>query len=206
MRRALTGVAPKRMPCSVCFASSRLAAPRKVATKRVAGRVVQLVGPAALEQAAEVHHADAIGQRERFFLVVRDEHGGDLQLALHLADRAAQLFANLRVQRAERLVEQQHFGLVRECARDGDALLLAAGELRRQAIVHALERDQAQQLLATLRAGRRRCMRRTRSANSMFSPTRHVAEQRVVLEHEARRRAARAETCVTSLPCSAMRP
>ena len=27
-------------------------------------------------------------------------------------------------------------------------------------------------------------MRRTRSANSMFSPTRHVPEQRVVLEHE----------------------
>ena len=142
-----------------------------MATKRVGGPRVQLVGPAHLEQAAEIHHADAVGEREGFFLVVRDEHGGDAELALHLADGPPQLFADLRVERAEGLIEQQHFGLVRERAGDGDALLLAAGELGGQALVHAFERHQPQQLLAPLRRGPRGFMRRTRSANSMLSAT-----------------------------------
>ena len=100
-----------------------------------------------------------------------DQHGGDAELALDLADGAAQLLADLGVERAEGLIEQQHLGLVRERARHGDALLLAAGQLRGQALVHALERDQPQQLLAALRRARARFMRRTRSANSMFSAT-----------------------------------
>ncbi len=112
------------------------------------GARVQLVRAAHLEQAAEVHHADAVGQREGFFLVVRHEHGGDAELALDLTDRPPQLFADLRVERAERLVEQQHFGLVREGARHGDTLLLTAGKLGGQALVHALEGNEAQQLLA----------------------------------------------------------
>jgi hypothetical protein len=93
------------------------------------GTVVQLVGPAGLQQTAEVHHADSIGECESLLLIVRDEHGGDLQLALHLADRTTQLFADLGVERTERLVEQQHFGLVRQCACNRNALLLAAGKL-----------------------------------------------------------------------------
>ena len=46
------------------------------------------------------------------------------ELELHLA-------AELEVERAERLVEQQHGGLVDQGAREGHPLLLAAGELRR---------------------------------------------------------------------------
>ena len=164
-------VSPNRMPSVVRRARNRLAAPRKVATKRVAGRAYSSCGRAHLQQAAEVHDADAVGHRERFFLVVGHEHRRDAELALHLADRAAQLLADLGVERTEGLIEQQHLGLVRERARHGDALLLAAGELRRQALVHALERDQAQQLLAALRGARRARMWRTRSANSMLSAT-----------------------------------
>src|SRR5262245_45459434 len=103
------------------------------------GARVELIRPAHLEQTAEVHDADAIRQRESFFLVVRDEHGGDAELALHLPDRAAQLLADFRVERAERLIEQQHLGLVSERARDRDALLLTAGKLRWQALVHTFE-------------------------------------------------------------------
>ena len=100
------------------------------------------------------------------------------------ADRAAQFFADLRVERAEGLVEQQHLRLVRERARHGDALLLAAGELRRQAVVHALERDQPQQLLAAGPAlGRLACADAQRELDVLADG--HVAEQRVVLEHEA---------------------
>src|SRR5581483_11160424 len=50
--------------------------------------------------------------------------------------------ARLRVERAERLVEQQDRWIAGERARDGDALLHAAGELTRKAILEALEADQ----------------------------------------------------------------
>jgi hypothetical protein len=47
---------------------------------------------------------------------------------------------------------RQHLGPVRECARDSDALLLAARELGGQAVVHALEGDELQELGAPLEA------------------------------------------------------
>ncbi len=135
------------------------------------GRAYSSCGRAHLQQPPEIHDADAVGQGEGLFLVMGDQDGGDAELALHLADGAAQLLADLGVERAEGLIEQQHLGLVRQRARHRDALLLAAGQLRRQPVVHALQRHQPQQLLAPLRGARLPRMRRTRSANSMFSAT-----------------------------------
>ncbi len=48
---------------------------------------------------------------------------------MQAAQPAAQLLAHLGVERAEGLVEQQHFGLDRQGAGQGHALALAAGEL-----------------------------------------------------------------------------
>src|SRR5207248_5572382 len=45
-----------------------------------------------------------------------------------------------------RLVEEQHAGPVDERAREGDALLLAAGELARLALLHPGEADEAKDL------------------------------------------------------------
>ena len=58
-----------------------------------------------------------------------------------------QMRARDRIDRAERLVHQHHRRIGRECARDADPLLLAAGELARKAIakdggIHADEREQ----------------------------------------------------------------
>ena len=55
-----------------------------------------------------------------------------LQLELHL-------LAELQVERAERLVEQESGRPVHERSGKRDPLLLAAGELRRATILHALE-------------------------------------------------------------------
>ena len=62
-----------------------------------------------------------------------------LQLELHLA-------AELEVEGAERLVEQEDLRLVHERAGERDALLLAARELARLALLHALEVDELQDL------------------------------------------------------------
>ena len=55
-----------------------------------------------------------------------------------------------------RLVREQHFRIVDQRARDGDALLLAAGKLARRVIAAPLQADRSQDLfrfLAQLHAG-----------------------------------------------------
>jgi hypothetical protein len=56
---------------------------------------------------------------------MRNENRRDADGALNFADSATQLLTNLRIESAEGLIEQQHAWLVRQCARYGNALLLA---------------------------------------------------------------------------------
>ena len=62
-----------------------------------------------------------------------------LQLELHL-------LAQLQVERAERLVEEQHARVVDERAGERDALLLAAGELARLPVSPPREVDELEDL------------------------------------------------------------
>ncbi len=66
--------------------------------------------------------------------IVRDEHGGHADAFAERGERVLQLGARNRVQRAERLVEQQHRRLGGQRARDRDALALTAGQLARPPI------------------------------------------------------------------------
>src|SRR5712691_1013707 len=70
----------------------------------------------------------------------------DPELELDAPDLLAQLHAHLRVERRERLVEQQHARLDRERARQRDALLHAARELVRIAVARVTEADELEQL------------------------------------------------------------
>ena len=101
---------------------------------------------------ALVHHHDAVGDLERLLLVVRHEDARHVDLVVQPAQPLPQLLPHLRVERAERLVEQQHLRLRGQRAGQRDALPLAAGELRRIARAEALEPDQLQQLVARARA------------------------------------------------------
>ena len=95
-----------------------------------------------------------------------------------------QLRADLRVQRAERLVQQQHARLDRERAGERHALALAAGELVRVAVLVAGEPDDAEQLadlLSDLRLGQ---LAHGEAERDVVAHG-HVLEGRVVLEHEA---------------------
>jgi hypothetical protein len=60
---------------------------------------------------------------------VGDEDAGDVDLVVQPPQPAPQLLAHLGVERAERLVEQQHLRLDRQRAGQRHALALAAGEL-----------------------------------------------------------------------------
>ena len=114
----------------------------------VVGRlVVELVGRADLLDAAVVDHHDLVGDLEGLLLVVGDEHGGDVDLVVQAAQPVAQLLADLGVERAERLVEQQHRRLDRQRPGEGHALALAARQLRRQPVGELLEVHELEQLV-----------------------------------------------------------
>ena len=102
------------------------------ATKVVVGPLVDAPRAAPIcSIAALVHDRDPVGHRQRLLLVVGHVEERDPDVALDPLELDLQSLAQLQVERAERLVEQQHLGEVDERARQRDALLLAAGELRR---------------------------------------------------------------------------
>ena len=89
-------------------ASIRLETPRKSATKVVVGCLVDLLRRADLLDPAVVHHGDPVAHGERLLLVVGDVHERDPDLLLQRLQLDLQRLSQLRIQRAERLVQQQH--------------------------------------------------------------------------------------------------
>ena len=77
-----------------------------------------------------IHYGDAAGHFECLFLVVSDEYSGQAELLMQSAQPMPQLFAQLGVERAKRLIEQQYVRLYCQCSRQRNTLALAAGELR----------------------------------------------------------------------------
>ena len=74
------------------------------------------------------HDDHAVGQRQRFLLVVGHVDKCDAQLFVHLLQFQLHVFAHLQVQCRQRFVQQQHFGFVDDSASNSHALLLTAGE------------------------------------------------------------------------------
>jgi len=72
---------------------------------------VELLDPAVIE------HGDAIRHRQRLALVVRDEHERDAEPPLQILQLDLHFFAQLQVERAERLIQQQHRRLIDQGSR-----------------------------------------------------------------------------------------
>ena len=145
-------------------------------------------GARVLFDAPLVHDDDAIGELERFFLIVRHEHARQPDLLMKAPQPSAQLLPHFCIERAERLVEQQHPGFDRERARERDALALTARELRGIAIAEVVELHQLQQVRHLLgnRLGRGPMRARPHAKTERdVLEHRHVTEERVVLKDEA---------------------
>ena len=80
----------------------------KSATNRRRRALVELLGRPELLDLAGVHDGDPVAHRERLFLVVGHVHEGDPDLGLDALELDLELAAQLEVERAERLVEEQH--------------------------------------------------------------------------------------------------
>ena len=100
---------------------------------------------------------------------------------------AAQIAAHLRVERAERFIQQQHTRLDRQRARQRHALALAAGKLRRKARLQSFQLHQRQQFadpFADARIGPAFLAAANTQAEGDVLAHVHMPEQGVVLEHE----------------------
>ena len=146
-----------------------------------------------LHEPAAAHDGDAIAERQRLVLVVRDQQRRDALVALQRADLVAQRDARPGVERGQRLVEQERARLEHQRARQRHALLLAAGELARQPVrqrrqSHALQhRARAPAPLRLVDAAHAQRIRDV-------LPHAHRREQRVALEHDTARALARRQS------------
>ena len=92
--------------------------------------------------------------------------------------------ADLRIERGERLVEQQHLRTDGEGARDRHALLLAAGELSRIALGVGFHADETQAFRHTLAHDLRSGAARPQAEGDILLGP-HMREKGVVLHHHA---------------------
>ena len=99
-----------------------------------------------LVSAAARHDDDAVGHRQRLFLVVGDEDRCNTKALLDATDFAAQAGTDFGVKGRQRLVQQQHLGTHGQCAGQGDALLLSAGQLKWIAVAQIGKADQREHL------------------------------------------------------------
>ena len=99
------------------------------------GRIVIKFGRRAdlLDQPRPQHH-DAVGQRHRLDLVMRDIDHGNAERAVELGDLDAHLCAQFGIEIGKRLVEQKQLRMAHDGPADRDALALAAGKLARLAL------------------------------------------------------------------------
>jgi hypothetical protein len=165
--------------------------------------VEDLVGRADLFDVPKIEDRDAVRELQRLLLIVGDEQGRVAGPVVDLAQPAPQVAPHLGVERAERLVEQQHARLDGEGAGQRNTLALTAGKLGGKAFAEACELHQFEQVAnaaADLGVGWPRGARpHTQPVSNIL---RHVkmAEEGVVLETRSRR-GGRAPTVWWRLRC-----
>ena len=127
---------------------SARSAPTKSSTNSSAGAIRISAGVAYCSTLPpSLHDRDPVAHLDRLVDVVGDEEDGLADLRLQAQELVLQALAADRVDRPEGLVHQHHQRVRGERPGDPDALLLAAGELRRVALAElGVEPDQLQQL------------------------------------------------------------
>ena len=150
-----------------------------------AGALEDFARGAGLADVARLHHHDQIGQRHRLVLAVGDVNETDAEIALQPLQFAAHMLAQERIERRQRLVEQQHFWPRNQRARQRHALLLAARHLRGQPLGIFTHPHQIQKLARLLPPRRFGDAAHLEAVGDIVDGA-HMREQRVILEHHRR--------------------
>ena len=122
----------------------------KIGHESILRLIINIERRADLLDLALGHDDDRVGHAQRFFLIVRDEHERDAGGLLDVFELLLHVLAQLQVERGERFVEQQHARTAHERTRNGDALLLSAGQTRDVAALEARELDEREHLVDLL--------------------------------------------------------
>ncbi|MDF2117934.1 hypothetical protein PY365_20385 [Roseiarcaceae bacterium H3SJ34-1] len=136
-----------------------------------------------LDDLARPHDGDAVGDSHRLRLVVRNIDNGDGFAAHQLHHLDAHVLAQRRVEVAQRLVEQ-HQRPGGKATRDGDALLLSAGQFRGIAIPVGGKTGDIERMIQPLGYVMIRkplCL----EPEGQIVGDRHVRPQRIILEDHA---------------------
>ena len=144
--------------------------------------VVDILRRAELQDVPRAHHGHAVAHGQRFLLIVGDEDEGDAALALDALELQLHLAAELEIQRAQRLIQQQHIRLVNQRARNRHALLLAAGKAGNAALFKARQTDQRQHAADLLGGLFLILLTQIRAEGDVLRDV-QMREERVALEH-----------------------
>ena len=143
-----------------------------------------------LRYSALPHYGDDIGHLHGLRLIVRYINGGESKFPLHGTKFPAQLLTHLRVNIRQWFVKEDHLVPCRNGACQGDALLLAAGELADPALPQTADPHDLQNMLDPVR---NLFLRQAPGAwpglqrECDISGNVHMGPERVVLEHHADR-------------------
>src|SRR5438067_8816618 len=169
---------------SVDAAGEEVAVADELAHESGARAMIHLERRRRLLERAVAEDRDAVGHRHRLGLVVCHVHHRDADLAVDALELDLHLLAQILVQRAERLVQQEHFRVEDKAPRERDALLLAPGELARLLAGEPAQPDKVEDFahaLCLLRARKRAHAQR----KGDVALDGHVRKQRGVLEDDA---------------------
>ena len=128
--------------------------PMKPATNLLAGLLYSSSGSPDLLHHAVLHDDDAVAERHRLDLVVRDVDRRGAQPLVQLLELDPHLHAQLGVEVGQRLVEQEHLRVAHDRAAQRDALALAAGELARLALEQFADAEDLGRLVDALARSR----------------------------------------------------
>ena len=135
-------------PCTLGVRLGQRDRRQQCAAVGVAGLGEQRIRLGRLDDLAEIHHRDMVGDVLDHGKVVRHEDIGEAEPVLELAQEVEDLRADRDVECRDWFVADNQFRLDRERAGNGDALALAAGEFVRIAPRQPrFQPDQPQQLL-----------------------------------------------------------
>ena len=140
------------------------------------------VRSAIVNDAAVANFDDAIGIGGHLRIVRDDDHG--VAFGVQLAQNAHDFLSALAVQCAGRLVGENDFTAIDQCARDTHALLLPAGKLI-GAVVFALAQTETLQQCGTARASLLGRVARINGGDFDIAHGVQVSQQVIALENEA---------------------
>ena len=109
--------------------------------------LIQICRARDLDDLAQIHHCDAVGNMLDNREAVRNKEIGQAELRLQILKQIDHLCLNRNIKRRNRLVAYDQLGIQRKCTRNADALSLSAGKFVRITVgIFGIKADLLQQI------------------------------------------------------------